>query len=138
MTIGKRAPRITHEVEKDVVQFIERAALSGQKVTWQLIAKYSHFTRAALSANSSIKKAYMSANETSSSIRSDSEKNAELLVENKNLHNQVTKLKTLVEELDKKYARMLINAEDLGVDIDKLTAEVGPTLKANKRTKNSK
>jgi len=124
---------ITPEIEHDIVHLIEILAVRFGNVTWKQLEKETGYTRAGLSRNDNIKKAYDSAKSGTKQITSDAEKLDSFSVENAKLTRQLNKAKKIIEDYESKYIIWVYNAQQNGLTPEKLNIPMPESSKTTMR-----
>lgn len=127
--------RMNNEHKKKIIRLIELMPVTGDKVTWKNIEKFSGFTRATLNKYEDIVEAYESAKNKKRHVKSTDEKIADLDEKVAKLETENARLKASLELLKNKYVRWLYNASNEGVSEEVLNREIPYTMKLTKRKK---
>ncbi|MGO2162086.1 MAG: DUF6262 family protein [Vibrio toranzoniae] len=126
---------ITEHAKKKTIKIIDLMVARNEIVTWKKIAEAAGYSRAALSRNDKIKKAYDAAKGGSRVLRTDEQVIADLTDKVSKLEDEVKKLNLLKKSYENKYIRWLYNASNSGVSEEVLNRPLPDTMKTTKRKK---
>ncbi|MBA6414546.1 MULTISPECIES: hypothetical protein [Alteromonadales] len=133
----KKQARLNSELEKEICSQIVLLASRSKngKVTWAKLAEMSGFTRQALSANQVISNAYSEINGTQKEVVTAEKRIENLEAQLIKRKGECERLKSILKEYDKKYARWLYNATNANLSIDELNARIPESIKTAGRKK---
>lgn len=126
---------ITNGDEADIVTFLEEweTGRYGKKLTWTILVKAFGFSRQALSANTTINKAFSDAKGVLKGACSEIDALEDIAKENKQLKKALADALQVIHKYEQKYIRWQSNSAEKGVSVDQLNKPIIPSIKEELR-----